>query len=148
MSRGATLVGVDVPDRRRREGRRRVRLRRRRRLRVANATSTSAARPAATPTASASGKFTLDGKEYQLFTNDGPNHLHGGNGRSLDKVIWAGEPFERDGERGVKFTYTSPDGEEGYPGKLKMRRHLHADRQERNAHRVRGDDRQADGASI
>jgi aldose 1-epimerase len=66
------------------------------------------------------GKFTLDGTEYQLFTNDGPNHLHGGNGRSLDKVVWAGEPFERDGERGVKFTYTSPDDEEGYPGKLEI----------------------------
>jgi aldose 1-epimerase len=56
--------------------------------------------------------------EHQLFTNDGPNHLHGGNGRSLDKVIWAGKPFERDDECGVTFTYTSPDDEEGYPGKL------------------------------
>ena len=64
------------------------------------------------------GKFTLDGADYQLFTNDGPNHLHGGNGRSLDKVIWAGEPFEREGQRGVRFSYTSPDGEEGYPGAL------------------------------
>ncbi len=68
----------------------------------------------------AGGKFTLDGTEYQLFTNDGPNHLHGGDGRSLDKVLWAGEPFERDGERGVKFSYTSPDDEEGYPGALAM----------------------------
>lgn len=64
------------------------------------------------------GKFTLDGKEYQLFKNDGPNHLHGGDGRSLDKVVWAGEPFEMGNERGVKFSYTSPDGEEGYPGNL------------------------------
>jgi aldose 1-epimerase len=64
------------------------------------------------------GKFTLDGEEHELFKNDGPNHLHGGNGRSFDKVVWAGEPFDRDGERGVKFSYTSPDGEEGYPGKL------------------------------
>ncbi len=68
------------------------------------------------------GKFTLDGKEYQLFTNDGPNHLHGGNGRALDKVVWAGAPFEDEakGERGVKFSYTSPDGEENYPGNLAM----------------------------
>lgn len=67
------------------------------------------------------GKFTLDGKEYQLFTNDGPNHLHGGDGRALDKVVWAGEPFDNEasGERGVKFSYTSPDGEENYPGALK-----------------------------
>jgi aldose 1-epimerase len=66
----------------------------------------------------AGGKFALDGKEYQLFTNDGPNHLHGGDGRSLDKVVWQGEPFEREGEHGVKFSYTSPDGEENYPGEL------------------------------
>ena len=64
-------------------------------------------------------KFTLDGKEYKLFANDGANHLHGGNGRSLEKVNWTGEPFERDGNSGVKFSYTSPDGEEGYPGELK-----------------------------
>ncbi len=66
----------------------------------------------------AGGKFTLDGKEYQLAKNDGPNHLHGGDGHSLDKVVWAGEPFDKDGESGVKFSYTSPDDEEGYPGKL------------------------------
>lgn len=66
----------------------------------------------------AKGQFTLDGKKYQLFTNDGDNHLHGGNGRALDKVVWDAEPFESDGASGVKFTYTSPDGEEGYPGKL------------------------------
>jgi aldose 1-epimerase len=64
------------------------------------------------------GKFTLDGKEYQLFTNDGPNHLHGGNGRSLDKVVWEGKAAESPGEQSVTFTYTSPDGEEGYPGAL------------------------------
>ncbi|HYO25196.1 MAG TPA: aldose epimerase family protein [Lacipirellulaceae bacterium] len=68
----------------------------------------------------AQGKFTLEGTEHQLFKNDGPNHLHGGNGRSLDKVIWAGAPFERASERGVTFTYTSPDDEEGYPGNLAM----------------------------
>lgn len=66
------------------------------------------------------GKFTLDGKEYQLATNDGPNHLHGGAARSLDKVVWKARRFENDGENGVKFSYTSPDGEEGYPGKLDM----------------------------
>jgi aldose 1-epimerase len=64
------------------------------------------------------GKFTLDGKEYQLFTNDGPNHLHGGDGRSLDKVVWEGKAAEGAGEQSVTFTYTSPDGEEGYPGAL------------------------------
>jgi len=75
----------------------------------------------------AKGKFTLDGKEYQLATNDDPNHLHGGGARSLDKVVWKATRFPKmedekptDTERGVKFWYTSPDGEEGYPGNLKI----------------------------
>jgi aldose 1-epimerase len=66
----------------------------------------------------AKGRFTLDGKKYQLFTNDGQNHLHGGDGRALDKVVWDAEPFDSGDQRGVKFSYTSPDGEEGYPGEL------------------------------
>lgn len=66
----------------------------------------------------AKGKFTLDGKTYQLATNDGPNHLHGGGPRSLDKVIWKAKPFATDDALGVRFTYTSPDGEENYPGAL------------------------------
>jgi len=69
----------------------------------------------------AGGKFTIDGAEYTLATNDGPNALHGGEKRSLDKVVWKGEPFEKENERGVAFTYTSPDGEEGYPGNLAMK---------------------------
>jgi len=69
----------------------------------------------------AGGKFTLDGKEYQLAVNNGPNALHGGKTRSLDKVVWKAEEFEpRRGGAGVRFTYDSPDGEEGYPGELKM----------------------------
>ncbi|MCH2115823.1 MAG: galactose mutarotase [Pirellulales bacterium] len=68
----------------------------------------------------AGGKFSLGGKEYQLATNNGPNHLHGGGPRALSKVIWSGSRFERDTERGVKYWYTSPDGEEGYPGNLKI----------------------------
>jgi aldose 1-epimerase len=68
----------------------------------------------------AKGRFTLGGKAYKLFTNDGANHLHGGNGRSLDKVVWEAAPIEKEGARGVQFTYTSPDGEEGYPGTLKV----------------------------
>lgn len=69
----------------------------------------------------AKGKFTLDGKEYTLATNNGPNHLHGGVERSLDKVIWDAAPFENDAGRGVVFTYKSPDGEEGYPGNLSIK---------------------------
>jgi aldose 1-epimerase len=62
----------------------------------------------------AKGKFTLDGKEYTLAVNSGPNHLHGGK-RGFDKRNWKAEP---DGTQTVKFTYVSPDGEEGYPGTL------------------------------
>lgn len=62
-------------------------------------------------------RFTLDGRTYMLAANDGPNHLHGGV-RGFDKVVWSGEPFENATDRGVVLRYTSPDGEEGYPGTL------------------------------
>ena len=60
------------------------------------------------------GKFTLDGTAYQLAINNGPNHLHGGPEQGLDKVIWDAELLDS----AVRFTYSSPDGEEGYPGEL------------------------------
>ncbi len=66
----------------------------------------------------AAGKFTLDGQEYALATNDnGKNHLHGGNA-GFNKVVWQAEPFQNEFGVGVKFTYLSKDGEEGYPGNL------------------------------
>lgn len=63
------------------------------------------------------GKFTLDGIEYQLATNNGPHHLHGGE-RGFDRQVWRGTAFTRDDEAGVSLTLVSPDGEEGYPGEL------------------------------
>ena len=63
----------------------------------------------------ARGQFTLDGETFALATNNGANHLHGGD-VGFDKVVWAGEPFEREDAVGVVLAYTSPDGEEGYPG--------------------------------
>jgi len=61
----------------------------------------------------AKGRFSLDGHTYSLATNNAPNHLHGGN-RGFDKKIWAAST--RGGA--LHLRYTSPDGEEGYPGTL------------------------------
>jgi aldose 1-epimerase len=69
----------------------------------------------------AGGKFSLDGKEHTLAKNDGPNTLHGGGDRSLDKVVWDALPFANALGDGVEFTYSSPDGEEGFPGKLDIK---------------------------
>jgi aldose 1-epimerase len=60
------------------------------------------------------GKFTLDGKEYQLATNNGPNSLHGGL-KGFDKRVWQAHPTNGSS---VRFTYFSADGEEGFPGNL------------------------------
>ena len=67
----------------------------------------------------ARGKFTLEGKEYTLATNNGPNHLHGGE-KGLDKRVWSAEEAKIDAGSSVRFGYRSPDGEEGYPGNLDM----------------------------
>lgn len=65
----------------------------------------------------AGGRFTLNGKTYKLATNNGPNHLHGGT-VGFDQRVWDATPFVDAHGTGITFSYTSPDGEEGYPGTL------------------------------
>jgi aldose 1-epimerase len=68
----------------------------------------------------AKGKFTLDGQEYTLATNNAPNHLHGGV-KGFDKVVWKAKPVETFYGDGLELDYMSKDGEEGYPGNLTVK---------------------------
>ncbi|MFJ8700568.1 aldose epimerase family protein [Streptomyces ardesiacus] len=68
----------------------------------------------------AKGRFTLDGKEYQLSVNDGENSLHGG-ALGFDYRVWDVEPFTRGSDTGLVLHYTSVDGEMGYPGTLRAK---------------------------
>lgn len=67
----------------------------------------------------AKGKFSLDGKEYSLFVNNGPNHLHGGK-VGFDQLMWKAEKLQTNTSVGLRFSLVSPDGQEGYPGTLNV----------------------------
>jgi aldose 1-epimerase len=67
----------------------------------------------------AKGKFSLDGKEYTLATNNGKNHLHGGK-VGFDKKLWAASDVSSENNAAIEFKYTSKDMEEGYPGNLSL----------------------------
>ena len=69
----------------------------------------------------ARGRFSLDGHEYQITLSDPPNTIHGGK-RGFDKQLWTVQPQATSGQRvSARLTYTSADGEEGFPGTLKVR---------------------------
>ena len=67
----------------------------------------------------ANGVFSLDDETYTLARNNYPNHLHGGV-KGYDRVVWTAEPVESETEPGLKLSYLSKDGEEGYPGNLNV----------------------------
>jgi aldose 1-epimerase len=68
----------------------------------------------------AKGRFTLNGVEYKLATNNNGNHLHGGL-RGFDKVVWKARPLNAKAGSAIEMTYLSRDGEEGYPGTLTVK---------------------------
>lgn len=68
----------------------------------------------------AKGRFTLKGVEYKLAVNNGENHLHGGI-KGFDKVVWTGRETQTKAGPAVVLTYLSKNGEEGYPGNLRVR---------------------------
>lgn len=118
MGYGATLVELSVPDRQGRMGNI-----------VLGASSLEAYLKGFNAPASVIGRvanrisgarFTLDGTEYRLAANNGPNHIHGGN-RGFASVVWKGRALPvRRHEASVEFSYLSRDGEEGYPGNLQV----------------------------
>ena len=67
----------------------------------------------------AGARFTLDGREFRLQANDGPNALHGGS-PGIDRRIWAVETFEDQRGVGATLRLTSPDGDQGVPGELTL----------------------------
>ena len=68
----------------------------------------------------ANGKFSIDGQDYTLATNNGKNSLHGGL-QGFDKVVWEAQAKNTPNGPSLELTYLSPDGEEGFPGSLQVK---------------------------
>lgn len=64
------------------------------------------------------GRFTLEGRQYSVAVNNGPHSLHGGL-KGFDKAVWEAEVISSGNNAAIKFSHTSPDGDEGYPGTLR-----------------------------
>lgn len=67
----------------------------------------------------AGAKFTIDGVEHKLTPNAGPHHIHGGSRGAFHRAVWDASPVHDSGGVAVRLTHVSPDGDEGYPGKLR-----------------------------
>jgi aldose 1-epimerase len=67
----------------------------------------------------ARGSFAIEGRQYKLACNNGPNHLHGGI-KAFDKAVWKVRPFQKADTAGLVLSHASKDGEEGYPGNLRV----------------------------
>ncbi len=70
----------------------------------------------------ANAAFTIDGTEFKLTRNAGQNHIHGGQ-LGFQRIVWSARPIRQKDRAGVEFTHTSPDGHEGYPGRLDVKLH-------------------------
>jgi aldose 1-epimerase len=118
MTLGATLIGVETPDR---DGR------------LANITlhldtlaDYDAGHPSLGSTVGryanriAHARFVIDGREHALTPNAAPHHIHGGR-NGFGRRHWSARPLREAGRAGVEFSLTSPDGEEGYPGTVTVR---------------------------
>ena len=116
MTRGATIVSIEAPDREGRSGN--VVLGHDTLEGYLRETTYRGAIVGRVAGRIAHGRFTLDGTTYRLAVNEPPHHLHGGD-RGFDQAVWAGAPAE-DGSPGVSFRHTSPDGDEGYPGTVEV----------------------------
>lgn len=115
MTYGATLIGMETPDRQGRPANITLHLETLDDYLAGHPFFGSVAGRYANRIAA--GRFTLDGQQYALPINNGANHLHGGP-RGFDKAVWKARAQQDEGSASVELVHVSPDGDAGYPGKL------------------------------